>query len=67
MAKTSRKSKTVQAVTEKSDIAERVERLCALAELRLAAELIRDSKPSESEFDEMMAQHPGLRDVYTRL
>jgi hypothetical protein len=48
-------------------LAERVARLCAMAELRRAAELIRDSKPDETSFDGMMAAHPGLREAYSGL
>lgn len=60
-----RKSKKTE--THDDALAAKVSRLCSMGEARRAAELVRDSAPSEADFDIIMAAHPGLREAYFRL
>lgn len=44
-----------------------VPKLISRGEMLKAAEAVRDASPSESQFDALMAENPGLRDVYLSL
>lgn len=44
-----------------------VPKLISRGEMLKAAEAVRDASPSEAQFDALMADNPGLRDVYLSL
>jgi hypothetical protein len=45
----------------------RIAHLCSTGNVRQAAEEIASAKPKESQFDELMEIHPGLRLVWQSL
>lgn len=44
-----------------------VPKLISRGEMRKAAEAVKEASPSEAQFDALMADNPGLRDVYLSL
>lgn len=44
-----------------------VPKLISRGEMLKAAEAVREASPSEAQFDALMAENPGLRDVYISL
>jgi hypothetical protein len=64
MAKKTTKKAETKAHSELSRI---VPKLISRGEMRKAAEAVKEAAPSESQFDAIMAENPGLRDVYLSL
>jgi hypothetical protein len=44
-----------------------VPKMISRGEMRNAAEAVKEASPSEAQFDALMAENPGLRDVYLSL
>lgn len=55
--------------TRKTDdeLARIVPKLISRGEMLKAAEAVKAAEPSEAQFDALMAENPGLRDVYLSL
>jgi hypothetical protein len=55
--------------TKKADdeLARIVPKLISRGEMLKAAEAVKAAEPSEAQFDALMAENPGLRDVYLSL
>lgn len=64
MAKKTPKKTAVKTDDELSRV---VPKLISRGELRKAAEAVKEAAPSEAQFDDLMADNPGLRDVYLSL
>jgi hypothetical protein len=49
------------------ELSRSVPKLISRGEMRKAAEAVKEASPSEAQFDALMADNPGLRDVYLSL
>ncbi|MDR9777202.1 hypothetical protein RJJ65_32105 [Rhizobium hidalgonense] len=61
--------KTIKKTEAKADneLSRIVPKLISRGEMRKAAEAVKEAAPSEAQFDALMADHPGLRNVYLSL
>lgn len=61
--------KTVKKPAARADeqLSRIVPKLISRGEMLKAAEAVKEAAPSEEQFDALMAENPGLRDVYLSL
>jgi hypothetical protein len=61
--------KTIKKAEAKTDseLSRIVPKLISRGEMLKAAEAVKEAAPSEAQFDALMAENPGLREVYLSL